>query len=78
MRLLWIGPEAGISPKQSQKNERQKKLAYGTRKIGVVPAETSGQVKRKRKSQLCDDHHGFENGARFKWLLRLPADIQPL
>jgi hypothetical protein len=35
----------------------------------VVPAETSGQVKRKRKSQLCDDHHRFENGARFEGLV---------
>ncbi len=30
----------------------------------------NGQVKRKRKSQLCNDHHRFENGARFEWLLR--------
>jgi hypothetical protein len=44
----------------------RKRLAYGTRKIGVVPAETLGQVKRKRKSQLCDGHHRFENGARFE------------
>jgi hypothetical protein len=51
----------------------RKRLAYGTRKIGVVLAETSGQVKRKRKSQLCDDHHRFENGARFEGLLRFAA-----
>ena len=51
----------------------RKRLACGTRKIGVVPAETSGQVKRKRKSQLCDDHHRFENGARFEGLLPFAA-----
>jgi hypothetical protein len=28
----------------------RKRLAYGTRKIGVVPAETLEQVKWKRKS----------------------------
>ena len=38
--------------------------------IGVVPAETFGQAKRKRKSHLCDDHHRFENSAR----LKLPRD----
>jgi hypothetical protein len=48
----------------------RKRLAYGTRKIGVVPAETLGQVKRKRNGQVCDDHHRFENGARFEALLR--------
>jgi hypothetical protein len=42
-------------------------------KIGVLPAETSGQVKQKRKGQLCDDHHRFENGARFEGLLRFAA-----
>ena len=36
----------------------------------MAPAETSGQVRRKRKSQPCDDHHRFENGARFEGLLR--------
>jgi hypothetical protein len=51
----------------------RKRLAYGTRKIGVLPAETSGQVKRKRKSQLCDDHHRFESGARFEGLLPFAA-----
>jgi hypothetical protein len=51
----------------------RKRLAYGTRKMGVLPAETSGQVKRKRKSQLCDDHHRFENGARFEGLLPFAA-----
>lgn len=39
----------------------------------MLPAETSGQVKRKRKSQLCDDDHRFENGARFEGLLRFAA-----
>jgi hypothetical protein len=39
----------------------------------VAAAETSGQVKRRRKSQLCDDHHRFENGARFEGLLRFAA-----
>jgi hypothetical protein len=39
----------------------------------VAPAETSAQVKWKRKSQLCDDHHRFENGARFEGLLRFAA-----
>ena len=39
----------------------------------MAPAETSGQVKRNRKSQLCDDHHRFENGARFEGLLRSAA-----
>jgi hypothetical protein len=54
----------GTSLKQClEKMSGRKRLAYGTRKIGVVPAETLGQVKRKRKSQLCDDHHRFENGA---------------
>jgi len=56
-----------------RKMSGRKRLAYGTRKVGVLPAETSGQVKQKRKSQLCDDHHRFENGARFKWLLRFAA-----
>jgi hypothetical protein len=66
--------DAGISLKQCpEKMKRQKRLAYGTRKIGVLPAETSGQVKRKRKSQLCDDHHTFENGARFEGLLPFAA-----
>src|SRR5207248_5621473 len=37
----------------------RKRLACGTRKIGVVPAETLGRVKRKRKSQLCDDYYRF-------------------
>lgn len=35
----------------------------------MAPAETSGQVKRKRNSQLCDDHRRFENGARFEGLV---------
>jgi hypothetical protein len=50
-----------------------KRLAYGTSKIGVIPADTLGQVKRKRKSQLCDDHRRFENGARFQGLLPFAA-----
>jgi hypothetical protein len=59
--------DAGISLKQcSEKMSGRKRLAYGTRKIGMAPAETLGQVKRKRKSQLCDDHHRFENGAGFE------------
>ena len=59
--------DAGISLKQCpEKVSGRKRLAYGTRKIGVVPAETLEQVKRKRKSQLCDDHHRFENGTRFE------------
>ena len=59
--------DAGISLKRCpEKKSGRKRLAYGSRKIGVVPAETLGQVKRKRKSQLCDDHHRFENGARFE------------
>jgi len=67
-------PGAGIGPKPCpEKMSGRKRLAYGTRKIGVVPAETLGQVKRKRKSQLCDDHHRFENGARFEGLLRFAA-----
>ena len=68
--------DAGISLKRCpEKKSGRKRLAYRSRKIGVVPAETLGQVKRKRKSQLCDDHHRFENGARFegscvlRWLL---------
>ena len=66
--------DAGISLKQCpEKMSGRKRLAYGTRKIGVVPAETLGQVKRKRKSQLCDDHHRFENGARFEGLLPFAA-----
>jgi hypothetical protein len=66
--------DAGISLKQCpEKISGRKRLAYGTRKIGVLPAETSGQVKRKRKSQLCDDHHRFENGARFEGLLPFAA-----
>jgi hypothetical protein len=67
-------PDAGISLKQCpEKMSGRKRLAYGSRKIGVAPAETLGQVKRKRKSQLCDDHHRFENGARFEGLLRFAA-----
>jgi hypothetical protein len=59
-------PDAGISLKQCPgKMSDRKRLAYRTREIGVAPAETSAQVNRKRKSQLCDDHHRFENGARF-------------
>ena len=66
--------DAGISLKQClEKMSGRKRLAYGTRKMGVLPAETSGQVKRKRKSQPCDDHHRFENGARFEWLLPFAA-----
>ena len=66
--------DAGISLKQCpEKMSGRKRLAYRTRKAGVLPAETSGQVKRKRKSQLCDDHHRFENGARFEGLLRFAA-----
>ena len=66
--------DAGISLKQCpEKMSGRKRLAYRTRKIGVVPAETLGQVKRKRKSQLCDDHHRFENGARFEGVLRFAA-----
>jgi hypothetical protein len=43
-------PDAGISLKQCpEKMSGRKRLAYGTRKIGVVPAETLGQVKRKEK-----------------------------
>ena len=56
-----------------RKMSGRKRLAYGTRKIRVVPAETSGQVKWKRKSQLCNDHHRFENGARFEGRLRFAA-----
>ena len=66
--------DAGISLKQCpEKMSGRKRLAYGTRKIGVLPAETSGQVKRKRKSQLCDDHHRFESGGRFDGLLPFAA-----
>ena len=66
--------DAGISLKQCpEKMSGRKRLAYGTRKIGVAPAETSGQVKRTRKSQLCDDHHRFENGGRFEGLPRFAA-----
>src|SRR5271169_2921837 len=30
-------------------------------------------MKQKRKSQLCDDHHRFENGTRFEGLLHFEA-----
>jgi hypothetical protein len=30
-------------------------------------------VKRKRNSQLCDNHYGFENGTRFERLLGFAA-----
>jgi hypothetical protein len=51
----------------------RKRRAYCDGKIGAVSAELCEQVKRNRKNQPCHDHHRFENGARFEWLLRFAA-----
>src|SRR5579859_2918440 len=52
-----------------QESERRKKAGLLNWKIGRISAKASGHVKRNRKSQQCHDHHRFENGARFEWLL---------
>jgi len=51
----------------------RKRLAYGTEKIGAVPAELPKSVKQSRKNHPYQSRHEFYNGARFEWLLRFAA-----
>jgi len=59
--------DAGISLKQCQKNEAEKRLAYLNWKIGAVSAELCEQLKRNTKDSAVVHHRsGFDDGSRFE------------